>query len=1125
LNNLKLSISRTLLRRTGYCLAAVGTAVVFFAVGILFRVLVGPVSLGPLSGELRSALRQQLPGLQLRFDEAALEWSRDEGRVNLVIFGTRVFDRNDRIIAQAPEAEIGLAAVPFLMGKLVIKRIALVGVQLTLVHTKDGAIRLGTDRDRSQTDILKEIRDAIARSGPGNTSLQTFAVHRARLAFFDEQTGAFVVAPEAELQIANGQGPRSIAPLIAAVDAQLEVSGRPSRFLASFEFPHNGDTLTADFSVSKLNLRSLAANSKTFAFLEPFDLTADVTGSFAVLNGNTIKSADIGIGASGTIVGLGKPLHLKSVRLLARYDGATGRVLIDDGAIEGEHVHAHITGSSTIDIGPGGTLSAAKFSIGVDRLAENMPGLFPQSVSLARALFRGSYIPADRELMIDEAYISGGPFSASLSGRVALSPNLSPAIAVDGKINQIAVRDLLRYWPFGVGPGARDWIDRNVSAGRIGPIMIHTNLAAGAMDAPALPEDALNISFPIGGATITYLHGLTPLQNAAGTAQLSGDTFKGEVASASVGPLAVTNGHVTIPNLHMHGMIGHMTAHVQGAVPNVLALADMKPLQYPSRFHIVPASTAGAAALDFDFHLPMTRTLTVDQVALSIRAGVTGLSIALGPHTKVTNGSANFDIDNSSLHATGQLSFGATSLAVDWHEQFRPAAVTTRVHVHGTLDDATRAAFNLHTEHILSGPVAMDADLLGARGSIRHAQISADLTPTNLSVDLVNIKKPAGAPASATIAANFDTGGNFRTADVVLSGGTLSARGSATFSDAGDLQRLDLASVRDGGLNDFALSMNDAPQTGLNLVINGHSADGTALGRKSPGSSATAKSGANESAEPFHVSARLDRLVLREGMSLSPFALDVSGVGNRPRTMALSANLSKSAQVTANITSSDSGRKVVLASNDAGLFLKGLFGFTSVKSGQLEMNAAMPPMNAIPRKGGPDFSGEVVIHNCTVVNQALLTRLFSSGSLTGFVDLMRGQGIAIDTLDVPFQVSGNVIDIHDARASGPSIGITTDGYVDRTNDQIALQGAIAPLYGLNGVLGSIPVLGNVFVSKKGEGIFGVTYRATGNADEPQITVNPLAILAPGIFRRIFEGTAPSGPPAQANSVTPTPRPQ
>ena len=1117
-----------MLRQAGFVLAAVGTALLFFAVGVFFRVLMGPVSLGPLTAELRGALREQLPGLELRFDEAALEWSRDEGRINLVIYGTRVFDRNERIIAQAPEAEVGLAAGPFVFGKIVVDRIALVGVQLTLVHTADGTLRLGVGRDKSQQDILKEIRDVIARSASGSQpSLKTFAVHRARLAFLDEATGAFIVAPEAELQISNGRSGAPNSSIDAAVDAQLEISGQPARLLANFNIPHRGDTLTGDFSVTHLSLRALASNSKSFAFFEPFALTTDVSGSFSLVHGNILRYADIGLGGSGSIVGVGAaPVHLKSVRLVARYDGETGRLLIDDGNVDGEHIHAHFNGTGSVAFDAGGLLSAASFALAIDKLSAIVPGALAQSVSLAGVTLKGSYIASLHQIIVDEAAVAGGPLSASIAGKVTLAPNRSPAIALDGKLNAIAVRDLLRYWPVNVGPGARDWIQTNVSAGRIGPLMIHTNIGPGALDASALPENALAISFPVSGATISYIHAMPPLTNVTGVGQLSGDTFKADIASAAVGPLAVSGGHVVIPNLHMHGMIGQMGAHVEGTLPDVLALADMKPLQYPSRFHINPASTKGHAALDLDFHLPMVKSLTVNNIGISIKAAVSGMSLALGSRFKISDGSARFDIDNSGLHATGQLALGSTSLSVDWRELFNASPTTTHVLVRGTLDDAARAAFNFHTEHVLSGPVGIVAQLEGNRGSIRSIHLDADLTAANLFVDLVNIKKAAGAPASATVFAKVDNAGNVRSTDISVSGGALSASGTVAFDDSGDLEHLNLASVRDGGFNDFALSMNDSAATGLSLVISGHSADGTALGRKSSGGDKTEKQPAPPaSTEPFHVSAKLDRLVMRNGVSMAQFALDVSGIGQRPGTLALSAMLSKSAQLSARIVSSDTGRKLTIASNDTGLLLKGLFGFTSLKSGQLSVSADMLPMNASSQKAGADITGEAVVRDCTVVNQALLTRLFSSGSLTGFVDLMRGQGIAIDSLQIPFHVNGDVIDIHDARASGPSLGITTDGYVDRASNQLALQGAIAPLIGLNGVLGAIPVLGNVLVSKKGEGIFGITYRASGDADEPQISVNPLAMLAPGIFRRIFEGSVPSAPSAQANSGQPSPRPQ
>jgi hypothetical protein len=73
----------------------------------------------------------------------------------------------------------------------------------------------------------------------------------------------------------------------------------------------------------------------------------------------------------------------------------------------------------------------------------------------------------------------------------------------------------------------------------------------------------------------------------------------------------------------------------------------------------------------------------------------------------------------------------------------------------------------------------------------------------------------------------------------------------------------------------------------------------------------------------------------------------------------------------------------------------------------------------------------------------------------------------------------------------------------------------------------------LLVSKPGEGIIGMTYTLSGNADEPHISVNPLSLVTPGILRRIFEGrmpnpaNAPSNtkPATAANPAPPTPAPK
>src|SRR5580692_6039189 len=121
--------------------------------GAGIRLLVGPVSLGPLAGPLANAIQGALPGITLKYDQAAIEWSRDEGRVNMVVLGARVLDQNGHIVAAAPKADIDLAAAPFLKGQFVVKRITLVGVQLSLVHMKEGGIRLGAEGDKGHDDI------------------------------------------------------------------------------------------------------------------------------------------------------------------------------------------------------------------------------------------------------------------------------------------------------------------------------------------------------------------------------------------------------------------------------------------------------------------------------------------------------------------------------------------------------------------------------------------------------------------------------------------------------------------------------------------------------------------------------------------------------------------------------------------------------------------------------------------------------------------------------------------------------------------------------------------------------------------------------------------------------------
>jgi Protein of unknown function/AsmA-like C-terminal region len=1117
-------------RRAGFTTGCAAAFLVFFLIGAALRVLVGPVSLGLFNGPLAASVSNALPGLKVSYDEAALEWSREEGRINIVVLGARVFDDNYRIIAQAPKAEIGLAAGAFFQGKIKVKRIALVGVQLNFVRMADGTLRLGVENDHGNSDALDRIREAIEKGGgSGKTSLQSFAVNHARIAFYDEALRLFVVAPDAGMQFSNGSTQLDGAVLVA-MNAEVEISGNQAHISGEVRLPQDKNgAITGNISMKGLNLSALATNTKALSILAPFNLITDLSGSFTIDHGTRLSYADFGIAAAGSISGLGRrPMPVKSLKLLARYDGKTGRLLIDDGTLAGAQAQAHLQGSGDLAFDAQNALTSAALDITMDKVVFDLPDVMGHTLAIAQADVRAKYTAADNTIAVSEAMISGGPFAANFTGKITLAGNASPGIDVDGKIGAIGVRDLLHYWPLKLADGPRAWIDDNVAAGRVGPVVAHAHILPGMLDQPQLPDNAVNVSIPLSGATITYMHGLTPATNVSGVATLMGDTFTAQVAGGTVGRIKASAGQVTIANLHIDNAIADIKAHISGNLPDVLALIDEKPLQYPTRFHLNTKGARGTVESDLAFKVPTRHDAKIDEVGIAVKTNVTGLAIALSDHTKITDGSAAFAIDNNSLHATGPVTIAGVLMNIDWTETFKDAPITTRVTAKGVLDDAARESFGFKLGDFISGPVGINALLLGRRGELQTVQATLDLTPASVGYDLINYKKPPGTQAGGTASAKFGPDGGVRTADFAITGPGLAAKGTALLNTAGDLVRLDAPTVKAGPNNDFAVTILEGQTVGITLT--GHSFDGSALGKHNPGVSAPAVGPAKpqpmDSNDPFHASVKVDRLVLQDGVTLAPFTLELNGLGHRPQYMSLSALQSKTGKLTGSLVTDDSGRHVTLSADDAGLLMKGMFGMESVRGGTLAVTVKLPPMALAARNdaGTPDYTGVLQLRDVRVLNQPFLTRLFTAGSLEGFANLMRGEGVAIDKLDVPFTTHGDVIDIHDARASGPSIGITADGYLDRRNSSLALKGAVAPAYGLNSVLGAIPLLGDVLVSKKGEGVLGMTYSATGSFDAPDVSMNPLSVLAPGILRRIFEGKTPSAP-AQANSVQPAPEKQ
>jgi hypothetical protein len=86
------------------------------------------------------------------------------------------------------------------------------------------------------------------------------------------------------------------------------------------------------------------------------------------------------------------------------------------------------------------------------------------------------------------------------------------------------------------------------------------------------------------------------------------------------------------------------------------------------------------------------------------------------------------------------------------------------------------------------------------------------------------------------------------------------------------------------------------------------------------------------------------------------------------------------------------------------------------------------------------------------------------------------------------------------------VGATVRGKVDYRTQRLQLGGTYVPLSGFNRSFAPIPILGPLLTGPRGEGVLGITFAIEGPMSEPQVIVNPLSLVMPGIFREIFQMT-------------------
>jgi hypothetical protein len=458
------------------------------------------------------------------------------------------------------------------------------------------------------------------------------------------------------------------------------------------------------------------------------------------------------------------------------------------------------------------------------------------------------------------------------------------------------------------------------------------------------------------------------------------------------------------------------------------------------------------------------------------------------------------------LDGTGQI--GQSSVTVGWDEVFAPASDTPKTTLALSLgiDAADLAALGVDAEALgpavtvrygapLSAEVRVRRDGGGIPPGATAFETTIDLRSTALSAPVLGVSKPRRAAATLRVDGVADTTG-IELDRLQLDAADLRLRARARLDAARRLERLDIDSLRVGADTDLSASVVRV-RAGFDATLRGRSLDASGLLAGGTGSAASG-------GPPIELRLLLDRLVLSPSLAVTEargnlnrredgsLAVVVNGSG--PGAAALSVTLDRTAAGAGTLRAS---------SSDAGALARGAGLFSRALGGRLDLSATLQRDGAI--------DGEAQVRDVILSDDPRLDSLLAGADLDEALARLRSEGIRFDTMRLPFRWDGGVITLRDAVAYGPVIGLTLSGSYTTATDDLAMDGVFTPLYGLNSLIGNLPLLGPLLTGGEGQGLLAFTFGLSGPAANPVVSVNPFSVLLPGVLRQILQPGPDSGP--------------
>ena len=721
------------------------------------------------------------------------------------------------------------------------------------------------------------------------------------------------------------------------------------------------------------------------------------------------------------------------------------------------------------------------------------------AVRLAGGSINATLDPRNWNLEIENLEVTGPSGRASLLGNLQFGGD-SPGIALAIQLQRTDAAVVRGLWPAFLAVRARDWFSANVSGGTIGPGVVQVALPMDELRkrkrVQPLPDYAVTGTVGFRDARFTPMPFFPQITAARGevTFERSAVAIRlaaGEADISGHGALDLSGSGITIPRLGAPDPLGQIDLRLSGPAAALAEVADAGPLAVSESRGIDPAALSGEGRLSLNVEVPFTDPDALVRLSPQFELALLGFSSTRSiDGRRITDADIVMKGNPDTFTITGSATVDGIPADLDLVSGRAAEGDAVRL----TLDDETRRRLGFDLGNMLTGPVA--ATFGDAGGGARR--LFLDLQNARISLPFAAWEKGFGVAGSAEFTYR-DAADGAHLDDIVVTGRGFRATGKARLRPKGGIATLDLdeVSLRPG--DSFSVKMV-ADGDGFDIAIAGESFDARGLISRLKSDSSTS----SWDMPPVRVAVDIQRINGYNRVVLHDLKGSARFSGDRIRSLSLAGTTGKTQPLNWEISEEGKTRSQHFRAANGGAILRFVDLYTKILGGELEIRQDGP-------QNGEFAAGGLVLRNFRVVNERMLAQAVQNRAGSESTAIRDDVGRAVDAanmvfavLQIPFRRDGSTISLTNAALRGPAIGGTASGTVNLDDRQIAISGTVVPIYGLNNIAGSIPLFGAILGGGRNEGLLGLTYRIFGPMDAPTMQMNPVSVIAPGIFRKIFE---------------------